>query len=381
MTYTRSLPFLLVIVFGSTMRAQLPSSPSSITTPSAQMLLVGAWRDENSVTTFRSDGTFALSWDNGAEARGQWRINQDLIVRTTTCQKISAGGWSAGLRADSSKVVEIDQTHFRYSEGASIWNARRVPPPADDPITRIACEQAAAQRRENDSVSTNGNSVIGSWLPIRESNATAVTALIAAVKAKASLATAFSTCGAHHSDLIVTTITQSSDQISHASESKSQIQAWQDFLSEVVRNRLVYGEGVCVWKVVAWANGVMSFDPTQFRNDPSLNRMGQSTLLNNFLKLQCRTVGEPIGVFNARSVECATGLAVNATASVRNPDLTDKAFERLAQMLVAAPPLEWQVATSAIPEYTLSRLSSSDLLVSSASLATSVTPKNSALAP
>jgi hypothetical protein len=47
----------------------------------ASKLIIGTWRDENSVCTFKADGTMIGSYDNGKPEKTTWSIEGDTIVR------------------------------------------------------------------------------------------------------------------------------------------------------------------------------------------------------------------------------------------------------------------------------------------------------------
>ena len=81
-----------------------------------------------------------------------------------------------------------------------------------------------------------------------------------------------------------------------------------------------------------------TFDPAQFTPDPRLGQIGQALMLEKVGGLECRKAGEPLGEFTATSVSCATNLATQATDMLHNPDLTAKAFERLARLLATDLP-------------------------------------------
>ncbi len=249
-------------------------------------------------------------------------------------------------------------------------NARQAHQPEQPPNSMVGnnAPTKAQESAPQTTVMTGEDSAtaasLSPWQSIRDQNAVAVRSLIASVKANPALATSFSACAVHHGDLVVAGITQGAEKIRRESERKSQIQAWDDYLRFQIRNRLIFGEGLCVWKVVAWANGMTTFDPAQFTPDPRLGQIGQALMLEKVGGLECRKAGEPLGEFTATSVSCATNLATQATDMLHNPDLTAKAFERLARLLATDLPPEFtEFSNSAVSQFDFSRLTLTDLLL------------------
>jgi len=94
----------------------------------AEKILLGKWRDENSLTTYKSDGTSHTVWDNGQEQIRLWSIQGDLRVETIKKNKPSNGEWKAieGKIERTAKIVYIDNNRFTINEDGKLWNATRV---------------------------------------------------------------------------------------------------------------------------------------------------------------------------------------------------------------------------------------------------------------
>jgi hypothetical protein len=65
------------------------------------IFLVGKWRWESNTATYNPDGTWAGTWDNGAEAAGNWRIVNGNLVLTNNGQP-----WT------STKIVRFTKTEL-----------------------------------------------------------------------------------------------------------------------------------------------------------------------------------------------------------------------------------------------------------------------------
>ncbi len=84
-------------------------------------LIVGKWRDENSLVVYRSDGTKIAKYDSGVENEGRWLFEGPVVVFTPT----NAQGRSYPTRQ---KVLSLTETDLVIEdETKRVYHARRVP--------------------------------------------------------------------------------------------------------------------------------------------------------------------------------------------------------------------------------------------------------------
>ena len=240
-------------------------------------------------------------------------------------------------------------------------------PPTMNPTinkARAQAEESTPPARQMTAQDSANAASLTPWQDVRDKNAAAVVSLIAAAKSNAVVGSAFAACVAHHGDMFVAGANQVAEQVRRESESKAQIQANDALLRVSIRQRLIAGEGACAWKIVAWASGMMSFDPTQFTPDKSLGQLGTAMALSKLYRFERRVAGETIGVFTPTSVACATTQATAANDALRSPDLTSRAYERLARLLATdIPPEASEFGARALLGFAFPRFSLDDLLV------------------
>jgi hypothetical protein len=80
-------------------------------------MLVGTWRDENSVYTFTAGGRWSAEWDNGNSARGSWSL------QGTTLTWYFDSGTVIRYRLDS---ISPDAHRTTSLGSGQVWNARRI---------------------------------------------------------------------------------------------------------------------------------------------------------------------------------------------------------------------------------------------------------------
>ncbi|HEV7590338.1 MAG TPA: hypothetical protein VGO40_19665 [Longimicrobium sp.] len=111
---------------GTTQRAVMAPSPA----PAAPLsmspeehdrrdaaMLVGTWRDENSVFTYYADGRMTCVWNSGRRMYGSWSIHSDTLT------------WHYADGDDDASVLESLSTYehrTRNLSDGSVWNARRI---------------------------------------------------------------------------------------------------------------------------------------------------------------------------------------------------------------------------------------------------------------
>lgn len=350
-------------------------------------LLVGSWRDNNSEMTYRADHAFYAKWDEGSQLWGTWRLDGDLLQKTTLRRKSEKGECCRGA-VTVEKLRSIDGSSYRSFDTGGNWVAKRIPDvqvpspgaavPEEaplDPIMQNARRFEAEQRlqnaeddprlqtKSNPLPTASGSGEVGDgWQSTKAANVAAVTALIHSMRANSQLTSAFNTCVAVHADNHLKMVATLVDQQRRTSESKSEVQWWERINTINIRRRQELGEAVCAWKAVAWANGFTSFNPSQFSPNRSLGQTGVALALEKIFTLQCRQAGDNETIFIPRSVECATKFADGANSALKNPDLNSKAFDRLALLLGMPIPPEMDVFRQmAVSGYGWSRFTEEEL--------------------
>ena len=108
---------------GGCLEPQHLSSKPSI--EDSEKLLVGAWRDEEGVTTFRADGTEISEFDTGRTESGRWTIEGHVLTIVMT----ASDGKPIDPIALHYDIVEITNSSFHLNQlGKSEceWRASRV---------------------------------------------------------------------------------------------------------------------------------------------------------------------------------------------------------------------------------------------------------------
>jgi hypothetical protein len=83
----------------------------------ASQIIVGKWRDENSMVCYNKDGAYLLECDTGIQRSGRWSINGDIL---TNKMKDDV--------EDSYIILDISPNQYRLKsiKTGSIWNAKRI---------------------------------------------------------------------------------------------------------------------------------------------------------------------------------------------------------------------------------------------------------------
>jgi hypothetical protein len=83
----------------------------------ASQILVGKWRDENSMVSYKKDGVYFLKGDNGVQRSGRWSIDGDLLSNKMDDEN-----------HDSYIILEISPYQYRLKsiKTGSVWNAKRI---------------------------------------------------------------------------------------------------------------------------------------------------------------------------------------------------------------------------------------------------------------
>jgi hypothetical protein len=91
----------------------------------APKLLIGTWRDENSLLTYFADGTRTGKYDNGDTNKSQWQVDGDILTRTN----IEFNGRLDTPGVSHSKIIKITSSQLTVKEldnGGKEWRATRV---------------------------------------------------------------------------------------------------------------------------------------------------------------------------------------------------------------------------------------------------------------
>lgn len=92
----------------------------------ASKLLVGSWRDENSLCTYESDGSRACKYDNGNINGGRWSIDGDILTTNTTERN---GKRAENVTSYRTRIVMITQSELSTKDldgDKQEWHASRV---------------------------------------------------------------------------------------------------------------------------------------------------------------------------------------------------------------------------------------------------------------
>lgn len=88
----------------------------------AASLLMGTWRDENSVITYAPDGTRVVRLDGGGTFRDQWSVNR----RALELVLFERNGKPTSESMRKVEIVELSASKMITSEGGRLWTATRV---------------------------------------------------------------------------------------------------------------------------------------------------------------------------------------------------------------------------------------------------------------
>ena len=96
--------------------------------PSYKGMIVGTWRDNNSVATYNADGTRNTKYDNGDESFGTWHIEGDILTDVINKYKKKNGRIMIFNKTYAMTFLYIDENRYtlRHDGDGSIWNATRI---------------------------------------------------------------------------------------------------------------------------------------------------------------------------------------------------------------------------------------------------------------
>jgi hypothetical protein len=109
-------------------------------------ILLGTWRDENSVTTYSADGTRFTQFDAGKTRRDRWSVRNGTVVLVA----IEENGKRVSESTRKEEIVAIAASTMTTRDSGGVWNATRtetarVPPlrPPSSPERNDALISAA----------------------------------------------------------------------------------------------------------------------------------------------------------------------------------------------------------------------------------------------
>jgi hypothetical protein len=73
-------------------------------------LIVGRWRDENSLSTYSAYGEVVTKFDDGRTISGNWSIVADILTK----------------RNREARIVELTNSTFVFEDDGVVWHARRI---------------------------------------------------------------------------------------------------------------------------------------------------------------------------------------------------------------------------------------------------------------
>ncbi len=90
--------------------------------------LIGTWRTENYLVTYKSDGSYIVKQDSGDGIIGTWIVAKDKLkldskkIKNTT----SKGEWVPFKYVEIYKIISIDENECIYKLGEKISTAKRI---------------------------------------------------------------------------------------------------------------------------------------------------------------------------------------------------------------------------------------------------------------
>jgi hypothetical protein len=83
----------------------------------ASQIIVGKWRDENSMVSYNKDGGYLLTSDTGIHRSGRWSIDGDILTNKMD-----------DMNHESYIILEISANQYKLKsiKTGSIWNAKRL---------------------------------------------------------------------------------------------------------------------------------------------------------------------------------------------------------------------------------------------------------------
>lgn len=93
----------------------------------AKKIFVGTWRDENSLVTFKADGTYVVKFNNGNENYGKWNVVDDYISLKAEMLKYKDGKTKSLNVTYKSQIIYIDKNRYTMKDSDSTkWHGKRI---------------------------------------------------------------------------------------------------------------------------------------------------------------------------------------------------------------------------------------------------------------
>jgi hypothetical protein len=77
-------------------------------------VVIGTWRDEYSVMTYSSDGTFETKWDTGEARRGRWSVAKGILTTVS------------GTTKKTSEIISLSHSQLVLKDSGGVWHATRI---------------------------------------------------------------------------------------------------------------------------------------------------------------------------------------------------------------------------------------------------------------
>jgi hypothetical protein len=105
-----------------------PGNGASAILPGYEKMIVGTWRDNNSVATYKADGTRNTKYDNGDESFGTWHVEGDILTDVINKYMKKNGRIMTFNKTYTMRFVYIDDGRYtlRQEGDGSIWNATKM---------------------------------------------------------------------------------------------------------------------------------------------------------------------------------------------------------------------------------------------------------------
>lgn len=85
-------------------------------------MLIGAWRDENSVRTYLADGLSLTRWDNGTTRKARWSVSNGVVSLVF----FELNGKPASETAHRVEIVSITPESLTTKDSGGTWHSTRV---------------------------------------------------------------------------------------------------------------------------------------------------------------------------------------------------------------------------------------------------------------
>ena len=104
----------------------------------AARLLIGTWRDENSVITYSADGTRFVQWDNGTTRKHRWSLRRG-IIQGETIEMNGEPRYGGGAGGFKTRIISITpSTLVTMESDGKTWHSTRTAdatvPPSGSPV-------------------------------------------------------------------------------------------------------------------------------------------------------------------------------------------------------------------------------------------------------